>query len=276
MKVNHYLYPHPVLGIGEDYQEVPETTFKISYDEVTGMLSFQFEVVGLSSDFKDLLIGNQMALICEVNCSYTLYRKVFSTFEEILIFEISEDELKDKVALQLMLLAVVDIENFYSNNFSPDLQFQPFQIEKGDILGILNTTSIDIDAAELAISDFVKISENTVDEYTRYELDQNALTIKLPPIQLQSLQLLKNNINFENTLISTIIIPALIHALHYLSEENDELYGGKAWFRALKEKSEAIIGQPYPSDPGDITVLIDRILEKPNERLFKELEKINH
>jgi hypothetical protein len=275
MKVNHYLYPHPVLGIGDDYRKNPLVSRNISYDDNKKEILFNYKVTDLSFDFFDLLKSEKIALICEINCSYTLYRKVFSTYENELIFEIPDQDLKNKVELQLMLIATKNIQNFASPNFSNELRDQSFLIEMGDVLGVLDTTVLDIDAAGLVVSDFVKISENTVDEILRYEFDQDALIIKLPSKQLKALQLLKNNPDHENILISTLIIPILIHASHFLSEENDESCSDKPWYRALQEKSQDILGTPYPSDPSDINSLIERILENPNERLFMELEKLS-
>ena len=109
----------------------------------------------------------------------------------------------------------------------------------------------------------------------RYEFEHEALIIKLPSKQLKSLQILKNNPDNENILISTLIIPILIHACHLLNEENDDHYEEKPWYRALKEKSQDILGTPYPIDSSDINMLVERVLENPNERLFIALEKLS-
>lgn len=275
MKINHYLYPHPVLGIGDDFIKKPTVSREISYDENSKEIVFNYKIVDLSEDYRLMLKHEKIALICEVNCSYTLYREVYSTYEDQLIFEIPDHDLKNKVELQVMLIAIKDIGNFTSLNFSSELRGQFFSIEKGDVLGILDTTTLDIDAAGLIVSDFVKISENLLDDHTRYEFDQNALFIKLPKAQIEKLQTLKNNPNLENILISTLISPALIHALHLLKEDNEESFQEKAWFRALKEKSEEILGVPYPSDQSEIALLLDGILEKPYSRLFVDLERVN-
>jgi hypothetical protein len=275
MKVNHYLYPHPVLGIGDDFIKKPSVSRVISYDDNNQEILFNYKVADLSDDYISLLKFEKTALICEINCSYTFYRKVFSSFESQLSFKIPDQDLKNKVDIQLILIATRDLENFSSPNFSTDLRGQTFQIETGDVLGVLDTTTLDIDAAGLAVSDFVKISENSIDDQTRYEFDQNALIIKLPKAQIEKLKVLKNNPNLENILISTLISPALIHALHNLKEENEESFQERAWFRALKEKSEAILGIPYPNDPADIALLVDGILQKPYSRLFADLEKVN-
>ena len=67
--------------------------------------------------------------------------------------------------------------------------------------------------------------------------------------------------------------PALTHALHHLNEVNEEAYGEKAWFRALKEQCASLFGVDFP-EPSDIPVLVDNILQKPNSRVFLELEAL--
>jgi len=274
MKVNDYLYPHPVLGISDDFIIKPSTSREITYEENSKGILFSYQVNNLSDDFNTLLKSKKISLICEINCSYTVYRQVFSSFDTQLIFEIPDQDLKNKIEMQLMLIATRDLENFTSTNLLPELQSQTFSIEAGDVLAVFDTATIDIDTAGLAVSDFVKISENTIEQIVRYEFEQDALIVKLPTKQLKSLQVLKNNPDSENILISTLIIPILIHACHLLTEENDDSYNEKAWYRALQEKSKNYLGSPYPNDSSDINLLIEKILENPNERLFTELEKL--
>jgi hypothetical protein len=167
-----------------------------------------------------------------------------------------------------------EILRFQSIDFSEDLIGYTFDFEAGDIAGILNTTTVNVDLVGMTVSDFIKISENMINEYTIYELEKNFIEIKLPKDQLVVLQLVRNNPDFENILISTLIIPALIHAIHILKEENEDGYGNRAWFQALKEESSEYINKEYPEDPSEISLLVDTILKKPNERLFNDLYKL--
>jgi len=271
MKANDYLYPHPVLKLDDDndYSFKPEVSRKIAHQENTATITFEYELSNLSDDLLDLLRKDKIQLLCEVNCSYTIYRKVFPSNRTKLSFDISDDDLKNKVDLQLLLIATEELSEFTSANFSQDLIGQAFQIEEGDVMGILDTYSIDVDALRLGVSDFIKIIENTIDEFTRYELDKNSIFIKVPKSDLEKIQRLDNSPNFGYILISTLVAPALTHALHHLNEINEEAYGEKAWFRALKEQC----GVDFP-EPSDIPVLVDKILQKPNSRVFLELEAL--
>ena len=275
MKANDYLYPHPILKLDDDndYSYKPEVSRKIAHQENSATISFEFELAKLSADLLELLQKDKIQLVCEVNCSYTIYRKVFSSNRTKLSFDISDEDLKNKVDLQLLLIATEELPDFTSPNFSPDLIGQAFQIEAGDVMGILDTHSIDVDALRLGISDFIKIIENTTDEFTRYELNKNSVFIKVPKSELDKFQRLNNSPNFENIIVSILVVPALTHALHHLNEENEEAYGEKAWFRALKEQCDSLLGMEFP-DLSDIPVLVDKILQKPNSRVFLELEAL--
>lgn len=275
MKANDYLYPHPILKLDDDndYNYKPEVSRKIAHQENSAMISFEYELTSLGADLLDLLRKDKIQFVCEVNCSYTIYRKVFRSNRTKLLFDISDDDLKNKVDLQLLLIAVEELSDFTSSNFSPDLLGQTFQIEAGDVMGILDTHSIDVDALRLGVSDFIKIIENTTDEFTRYELNNNSVFIKVPKSDLDKFQRLNNSPNFGHMLISILVAPALTHALHHLNEENEEAYGEKAWFRALKEQCDSLLGVEYP-EPSDIPVLVDKILQKPNSRVVQELEAL--
>lgn len=275
MKANDYLYPHPILKLDDDndYTYKPEVSRKIAHQENSAMISFEYELTNLGADLLDLLRKDKIQFVCEVNCSYTIYRKVFRSNRTKLLFDISDDDLKNKVDLQLLLIAVEELSDFTSSNFSPDLLGQTFQIEAGDVMGILDTHSIDVDALRLGVSDFIKIIENTTDEFTRYELNKNSVFIKVPKSDLDKFQRLNNSPNFGHMLISILVAPALTHALHHLNEENEEAYGEKAWFRALKEQCDSLLGVEYP-ETSDIPVLVDKILQKPNSRVVQELEAL--
>ncbi len=275
MKANDYLYPHPILKLDDDndYSFKPEVSRKITHQENTAAISFEYELSNLSADLLDLLRKDKIQFVCEVNCSYTIFRKVFPSHRTKLLFDISDDDLKNKVEIQLLLIAAEELSDFTSPNFSQDLSGQTFQIEAGDVMGILDTHSIDVDALRLGVSDFIKILENTIDEFTRYELDKNSIFIKVPKSDLDKIQRLDNSPNFGYILISTLVAPALTHALHHLNEENEEAYGEKAWFRALKEQCDSLLGMEFP-EPSDIPVLVDKILQKPNSRVFLELEAL--
>ncbi|MBM3402822.1 MAG: hypothetical protein FJY21_11060 [Bacteroidetes bacterium] len=275
MKANDYLYPHPILKLDDDndFNFKPDVSRKIAHQENSATISFEYELTNLGADLLDLLRKDKIQLVCEVNCSYTIYRKVFFSNRTKLSFEISDEDLKNKVDLQLLLIAVEELSDFTSSNFSPDLLGQTFQIEAGDVMGILDTHSIDVDALRLGVSDFIKIIENTTDEFTRYELNKNAVFIKVPKSDLDKFQRLNNSPNFGHMLISILVAPALTHALHHLNEENEEAYGEKAWFRALKEQCDSLLGLEFP-EPSDIPVLVDKILQKPNSRVVQELEAL--
>ena len=124
MKVNDYLYPHPVLGIGDDFLKEPTVFREVTYEENSKGILFNYQLKNLSEDYKNLLRSKKISLICEINCTYTLYRKVFSSFDTQLIFEIPDHDLKNKIEMQLMLIANTDLENFSSPNFLPNLQNQ--------------------------------------------------------------------------------------------------------------------------------------------------------
>jgi hypothetical protein len=275
MKANDYLYPHPILKQDDDndYNFKPEVLRKIAHQENAATITFEYELVKLSADLLDLLQKNKIQLVCEVNCSYTINRKVFSSNRTKLSFEISDEDLKYKVDLQLLLIATEKLSDFTSPNFSPDLNGQTFQIEAGDVMGILETNSVDVDAVRLGISDFITVIENTTDEFTRYELNKNSLYIKVPKSELDKFQRLNNSPNFENLIISILVVPALTHALHHLNEANEEAYGEKAWFRALREYCDSLLGVEFP-ELSDIPVLVDKILQKPNFRVILEIEAL--
>lgn len=274
MRINNYLYPHPVLGLNRDYISDPIVDFSIDYDPNKLKFYVQFKILDIIKEFLDLLEEKKIKLICEVNCSETIYRHVFSSYKTELNFEIFDSDIKNKVEFQFIFLATEEIQNFTSSSFSEDRRNTSFDFEKGDITGILLTQAINVDTAGLSVSDFIRISENEINKHTIYDVDKNFIEIKLPKTQIEALRLLQNNPAFENILISALINPALIHALHFLKEGKEPEFENKAWFQLLKEKAFELLGKEYLEDPTEIVLLLDLILQHPNERLFSDLKNL--
>jgi hypothetical protein len=274
MKIDNYLFPHPIFGFAKDYDRVPEVSFDYSYSSDNEMFSFSFDVKGIVPELLSLLEAKKVRLICEINCSNTIYRKVFYSFTSALTFQISDKDLKEKVSFQLMLLADEDINDFSSTSLTKDRKTHRIDFERGDVVGILLTHNINVDLAGSSVSDFIKITENTTDDQVRYEFTKKHVEIKIPKSKLQELQLLKNNPDFDNILISTLIIPALIHALYLVNEASESEHGSKGWFQVLKEKSKEHLDKSYPEDSSEISKLLDAILSDPLDRLFADLKKL--
>lgn len=273
MKVNDYLFPHPVMGIGEGFKVRPKVEFNFDYIE-GNIASYKFDYkIDINDHYLiSLLESKQAILVAEVICSYTIFRKVFRSFTPNLVFEIPANELRSKVDIQVMLLANSEIANYNSLSFSNEYKNLSFLLEYGDLIAFLHEIRLNVDMRGTAASDFIKIAENKVDDYTRYDLEKDYLILRVPKKQLDSFKQLRVNPNLENILISSLIIPALVHALHNISEENENVYGDKQWFMALVDNCQNFLGTDYP-DESEISVLVDQILKNPNNRLVEDLLK---
>ena len=277
MKFFGYQFPHPVLGRIDDFEILPDITHDYRYDESLDNHVFDF-VVDLKDEYLKKLIKEEKAVfVCEVTCSNTLYRKVFESFQDFMTFEINNSLLRNKVELQLFLLANTSIDDYSSDLFGTNYKGAVFSLEEGDIIAFFEHQSYLINTDASSIDEIIKISEHddSVDRGVRYHLQNDYIQVLLHSEQFSALKEVRNNPEIANILISSIIVPALIYASGFVNESHETTMGDKRWYEVLKEKALEYYQSEY-LDIHTVPAFVDKILQFPNVRLFDNLKEKNN
>lgn len=275
MKFSGYNYPHPILGKVSDYGVLPTVTNVYSLNKEADNHRFVFEVDLVDQNLKKLLEEKKAIFACEVNCTHTFYRQLFTSFQSNIEFEIPICDLYKKVELQTFLLACKDIEDFSSNNFKEPFKNLKFQLERGDVLAILEEQELNVDVGSTDVGDILKIVEHEDKNYqgVRYFLGKDYIEVRIYKEQLETLRSIYLNPQMGDILISSLVVPALNYASFFLNAEGEKIYGEKKWFEALRIKAIEIMEDTYLS-PEDVPEFIDKLLQNPNNRLLVNLLSI--
>lgn len=275
MNINNITFPHPVLGIGDSITgkvelQNPEIKSNSDFYEVTIHVSHD------NNDLQSLISANNAEYMCEVTCTNTLFRKIFTNNLKTITFEIPKKEVKGKVEFTCLLIAKEDIVGYSNANAHPDYSGYTFDIDKGDILGYFGEFSFnaDIQYEKLkAVSSFMVIVENETEKYTIIDLKKNKIEIQLPSesFKIYSNDTISQEEKFAPIFHSSIVLNALLIALYSLDDHTDYL-----WAEVIKYRlgNEPQFNNLSIKEKENVPEIAQRLLGNPFERLLNGLNNI--
>jgi hypothetical protein len=269
MLYNNRNYPHPVLGISDDY-----STGKISVELNVSTNKDFIEItpvfVVVNDEIKELIKENKAKYISHVYCRGTLYREVFAVekplSEPILI---PSFKLSGEVEIDFFVTAFTDVQNFSSKGFNIDYGKEVFGIQKADVIAYAGKGKFYANKApeELkSISALMNIDcsgESSKPMFLDYNGEKLTLMLSLEDYKLY--RLIKDNKQHLGVLLCSLVLPALIEALNFLENEESSEFQDRTWFKVLSEIKD---GSKKYSDSLRIAQMI---LDNPMNRCFESL-----
>lgn len=276
MKFSGYSFPHPVLGLGDDFIGV-KPTVNLSYDDKTDkenyVLTIQYSLI--NEELNHLIKDSKLSFACEITCSATLYRKLYTTNHEIQEIRIAKNELRNQVNLLFLIVANEQIENYSNSSFNNDFEGYQFVIEQGDVLAYLGESSFvaGISYQKLkAVSSFMEIAKGS-EERGGFNIVLDGPKIKVELSQKDYEKYSDPRIGKDPLLASlfhsSIVLPALIHAVHRLMKEpvDFETY---AWAQVINNRITNEMPQ-IPYEEINIPKIVQKLLDLPLSRLMDDL-----
>lgn len=275
MKFNRYKFPHPIAGVGNDFSTIPKLTYDLTTDDQKRRM-YTAEILPNCNVIQSLINNNKAEIVWEVNCTYTLYRKIFkadATNPFKLKFHINKNEIKNNISHRCLIVAKEEVKNYYSENFNPRYKKNHFLIDKGDVLAVCKMFTEYFEGVGKSANDFIKITDNqdSLEHITIYDLDGDYLKIVLPKYNYDQFLQLKDNPDFFHLFISGIILPALQHAFYYFNEDGESIYGNRKWFETLKMLCDKHNYEIYP-DIEQLNELGQMILNYPNSKFLENID----
>jgi len=272
MNYNSRAYPHPVLGVDDNYKDdFDKNTFKpileVSSDYRKHKLEITFQ---LKNDELLKLISHEKAVFCtQLYCRSTMFRQSFLSKKQKDIFEIPSVKLRDDVMVDFLICANEEIKNYSNSKFNDVYTGISFEIERGDILSFGgNATFFAHKSPEelKSVSSFMSIDTQNKQEVPMHnEYESDKITIILSQEDYNIYQVIQKENIFVNTLHSSIVLPALSEAIRFISEEREE-FSDKKWYILLSE----LVEKNQADDPLETA---QKILDLPVNRAFNSLYK---
>jgi len=270
MNYNNRTYPHPVLGIDNNYQDSFEANLKVSAD--VGKISISIAYNMLNNGLNKLIKDRKASFCAQIYCKGTLFREVYKSFKALPDkIELESYKLHELVEVDFFVCACEDITNYTNTEFSDIYKGYSFLIEQGDILAYGGKGIFHANKAfeELkSVSAFMNIDagdKKKMPMYNYYEGDK--ITIYLSQDSYELYQKVKNEKSYINTLHSSVVLPALSEAIRFLLSNESNDYKDKKWYYLL----EKLIVSNQTDDPLQTA---QKILDLPINRSFESLYEI--
>jgi hypothetical protein len=265
MRLTSRSYPHPVVGNRDD---VPGAAFQASLEMTTDKEAIYLDVVvNCSSKTINGLVKKKDAnFVMHVECSNTLYRRVFEFHDNTYRAQIPADNLNDAVEVNVFARAAHSISGYRVEAAHPDYDKVTFEVDKGDILAVAEGPVFYLDAPFDALSPIGSIMEiheaqQEGDRPMQVEYGGSKILILLSKKDFAEYKLLKTMEGMSVALTTTIVLPVLIEAIHVVQNEADD---DLRWVRALRRRLEHM-QLKLDDEPLE---LAQQILELPVKRTF--------
>lgn len=263
MRLTSRSYPHPVVGNRDD---VPGAAFQATIEMSSDKEAVYIDVgVNCSSKTINGLIGKGDAVFAlHVECSNTLYRRVFEFHERTYRAQIPADHLNDAVEVNVFARATRSISGYRVDAAHSDYGSAGFEIAKADILAIAEGHVFYLDAPFDALSPIGSIMEiheaqQDGDRPMQVDFGGPKIRILLAKRDFAEYKLLKSMEGMSVALTTTIVLPVLIEAIHVLQNDGeDDLRWVRALTRRLEDMGLSLEGEPLE--------LAQSILELPVKR----------
>lgn len=272
MKISGYKFGHPVFGIDDYYDFKPDVVIEQTIEDAHLVISSTKFNLGSNQVLSDLLENEKASIVTEVFCSFTMYRKSFRSKDGIKI-RIPLKYLKNKLEILYFIIANEVIDNYRNSSVKPSLKEQSFYIEHGDLLGVLGEEVLSLDVAT-SMDSIVKIRECKDDLLHTFSWNESSIIINLPSKAYQKLNRLKDSLDYQKILVSSILQSALIHACYKLKSDGD--YSEKNWHKALLIHWHKFNNQSKEPSIDEIPEFVEHLLKKPFSLLIDTLGEVDN
>jgi hypothetical protein len=280
MKLNNLLLPHPVLGQGDDITGISRLKNDPNINIEGDSYHIEFEIEHDNGAIADLVRVEKATYCCEVTCSATFYREIFTSNEVYFNFDIPRTSLRNKVDFQVYCLSMKDLPNYNNLVAHSDFDGFLFDLEKADLLAIFGSFSFnaDIQYHKLkAASSFMQIIPNeTGKTLTEYILDDSKIQIKLPIDLYEKYKFFGKKKEFASIIHASLVQNALTIALFDFEEH---LQRGNVWALSIQYRLEnelELNNGICQFDSSKVPELVQKLLGNPNKRLIERLDELSN
>jgi hypothetical protein len=246
-------YPYPVLSsfsndFGGNAKFTAEVELSIPADDIQRVV-LNYSVAHSSAWLDEYLLDDHARLVLDIECRATLIRE-YVTLEALsgsIPFE--SGQLYGVVTVTPLIIASEDNDEYQPEGIDAEFGNAKFTVRNGDILGVGDSTSFDLEFARTLERDLIKFQYSTdaveADAY-RFELTGQRIIIVASESLRDAVGHMRANPSTKPYLYMSIYKDCIAAALDYLATdgggEDTELPWGRALLRKLDEIDRTLVG----------------------------------
>lgn len=272
MRLSSRSYPHPVLGNGDD---VPGAAFQAAYEYASDRQFYYITVtMACSSKTLNRLISTGGACyVLHVECSNTMYRRAFEFTEGQKRFPIPASHLNDIVEVNAFVRAKRDLSEYRIEGAHSDYGSSTFQVNAGDILAVGEGQFFHAETSHDSLRRIgsIMVIEKSLqagDHPMNADFTGDKIRIFLCERDFDAYSRLKSVPSLTSHLTTTIVLPVLLEALHYIEGESEGLQALN-WFRNLERRIDMLSLR----EEKDTLTKAQGLLDMPIRRALASAEK---
>jgi hypothetical protein len=291
MQIGNKLFPYPTINSSSLRSCFKETIYSLKCNDYNDGQNYILEDTCIeinNENIKKMIDEGQLGVGLIIECSATVYRKMYEVTTEPQTIKIPIGDLRDKVEISCYIYAKKDLENFNDNDFLDDYNGYSFKIDKNDIIAIDDgyTTVIDYDEnIDKKVSSIFQIIRDKSSECMLIEKKAKKIVISLPEEEFTYYDNLRKNDNFQNIFFAMIAIPALTYCLKEFQDavrigdyELDSIEMEYNWFisvkNAYKKQYDIELTEEVLKNI-DVSIVSQRLLNNGNLNGIKDLFNIS-
>ena len=291
MQIGNKMFPYPTInniGLRNCFKE---TTYAFKCNDYNDGQKYILEdaYVEINNDnIKRLMSEGYLGVGLIIECSTTVFRKMYEITIEPQTIKIPIGDLRDRVEISCYIYAKKEIEKFQDDDFLEDYNGYSFKIDKNDIIAIDDgyTTVIDYDESiDKKVSSIFQIIRDKSADSMVIEKKAKKIVISLPDEEFTYYDNLRRNDNFQNIFFSMIAIPALTYCLKEFQDaigtgdyDLDSIEMEYNWFisvkKAYKNQFNIELNEEILKN-ANVSVVAQKLLNNGNLKGIKDLFDIS-
>ncbi len=295
MLIGNKEFPYPLLKNGSENSGYKNSSFYFDFKKDNeepiirnGMLVLEdLSFVLDNAELNDLYDRGLVKVICEVDCSNTVYREFFDISKETTTKEIPIANLANIVTVSAYLVANAAISEFYSEDFIDDYDGYKFNFKPASVLaaddGFKFRIDIDESNDDKVASIFTFVKKDEADDLVTYLNDSNKISIYLSPMIFDIYDISKNHSMYNNIFFSNLVIPVLTSCLMEIQKDYadcdsiEDICDDKNWFKSIRKRYAYVKGVPLEAEDffnANAFELAQLLMNKPTSKSIDDFYHI--
>lgn len=235
-------FPHPVLGLdtGDFVTGDFSMEIKVKENVSTGTVALEHVITLTEPGILALIENNQASVGCIIKCADTFFSDLRQMAWSTGVTDFSPGLLLNRVSLRPIVWLKADLNYWDPGTIHHEFE-PPVSLNNGDIIAVGEELRISVGQAKLfpieSIFELVKL-ETVPDGELIVDMMGNRISLFVSDKTFQTLSELRLQSSWQELLMSSIYMPAVMEVLDALSHDN-QAYESLRWYQPFLAKCDA-------------------------------------